>query len=86
VNIVGSEPALDQLIIRLLAGNDTANAANLIDGLIRLIIDGGPGDDFLIGSAGADVLLGAEGDDVLLGGPGLDVLDGGTGNNIVIQD
>ncbi|HEY0549102.1 MAG TPA: calcium-binding protein, partial [Verrucomicrobiae bacterium] len=86
VNVFGSEPALDQLIIRLLAGNDVANAANLIGGLIKLIIDGGLGDDVLIGSAGADVLLGAEDDDVLLGGPGLDVLDGGTGNNIVIQD
>ena len=86
VNIVGSEPILDQLIIRLLDGDDVAEAAGLLDGLIALTLDGGPGADLLIGSAGADVLLGGDGDDVLEGGPGLDVLDGGPGNNVIIQD
>lgn len=86
VSIVGSEPALDQLIISLLAGNDMADASGLQDGVIRLTVDGGQGNDVLRGSAGADTLLGGDDDDVLNGGPGLDVLDGGPGNNIVIQD
>ena len=86
VNIVGSEPTLDQLIVCLLGGDDVANAGDLADGAIGLTLEGGPGDDVLVGSAGADVLNGDEGDDVLNGGPGLDVLDGGPGNNVVIQD
>lgn len=86
VSIVGSEPALDQLIVRLLAGDDVAEASALQAGVIQLTLDGGPGDDVLIGSAGADTLLGNDGDDVLRGGPGLDILDGGPGNNVLIQD
>jgi Ca2+-binding RTX toxin-like protein len=86
VNIVGTDPALDQLIIRLLEGDDIAQAADLAAGAIKLTLDGGPGDDVIVGSAGDDVLLGGEGDDVLIGGPGQDVLDGGPGGNILIQD
>jgi Ca2+-binding RTX toxin-like protein len=86
VNIIGSEPDLDKLIIRLLAGNDVAIATDLNAGAIGLTLDGGVGDDVLVGSAGEDVLIGDEGDDVLTGGPGLDLLDGGPGDNVVIQD
>ena len=86
INIVGSEATLDQLIIRLLEGDDVASAGDLADGAIGLTLEGGIGDDVLIGSAGADLLNGDEGDDVLKGGPGFDVLDGGPGNNVVIQD
>jgi Ca2+-binding RTX toxin-like protein len=86
VNIVGTDPALDQLILNLLDGDDVAQAADLAAGVIKLTIDGGPGNDVIIGSAGDDVLLGGAGDDVLEGGPGSDVLDGGPGDNILIQD
>jgi len=86
VSIVGSGPALDQLIIRALEGDDAVDASKLQAGVINLTLDGGPGNDVLVGSAGADVLLGGDGDDVLIGGPGLDVLDGGPGNNVLIQD
>jgi len=86
VNIVGSDPMLDQLILQLLAGDDALLASDLQDGVIKLTADGGPGDDILVGSAGADTLLGGEDDDVLNGGPGLDALDGGPGDNLLIQD
>ena len=90
VNIVGSDPTIDQLmdqlIISLLGDNDVAEASNLQGGVITLTVSGGTGNDVLIGSAGADTLLGDEGDDVLEGGPGVDVLDGGAGDNILIQD
>lgn len=85
VNVIGTEPALDQLIILMQAGADVVNASGLQAGVITLTVDGGPGDDVLVGSAGADTLLGGEGDDVLEGGPGIDVLDGGPGNNVIIQ-
>lgn len=85
VNITGSEPALDSLFIKALEGDDAIVAADLQAGMIILTLDGGPGDDIIIGSQGDDILLGGSGDDVLNGGPGLDVLDGGTGANVLIQ-
>jgi len=85
VSIVGTEPTLDRLMILLLDGDDVLEASSLQDGVIALTVDGGPGDDVIVGSSGADVLLGGEGDDVLEGGPGLDTLDGGPGNNTLIQ-
>ena len=85
VNIVGSEPTLDQLTLKMLAGDDVATAADLQAGLIKLTIDGGPGDDVITGSHGDDSLFGDLGDDILNGGPGLDLLDGGPGNNVLIQ-
>jgi Ca2+-binding RTX toxin-like protein len=86
VNIAGSEPTLDTLVLTLLGGNDTAVATGLANDSVKLVIDGGIGEDSLFGSAGDDTLLGDEGDDLLTGGPGVDILDGGAGNNIVIQD
>lgn len=86
VNIVGTDPALDNLFINLLGGNDILQAADLQAGVINLTADGGPGDDLMIGSHGDDTLFGGEGDDILNGGPGFDVLDGGSGNNVIIQD
>jgi Ca2+-binding RTX toxin-like protein len=86
INIVGTDPTLDQLIVDGAAGDDVINASGLQAGVIQLTENGGPGNDVLIGSAGPDVLLGGDGDDVLEGGPGLDVLDGGPGNNVLIQD
>jgi Ca2+-binding RTX toxin-like protein len=85
VNIVDTDPLLDQLIVKLLEGDDIAQAADLAAGVINLTLDGGPGNDVLIGSDGDDVLLGGEGDDILNGGPGQDALDGGPGSNVIIQ-
>ncbi len=85
VNITGSEPANDGLIIKALDGDDAVTAPDLQAGVIILTVDGGPGSDVLVGSQGADILLGGDGDDVLIGGPGQDVLDGGNGANTVIQ-
>ena len=85
VNIIGTDPTLDQLVVNLLDGDDALTAAGLQAGVIRLTVDGGPGNDIIVGSAGDDVLFGGDGDDILIGGPGLDTLDGGPGNNILIQ-
>lgn len=85
VNIRGSEYSNDRLVINSLAGHDVVEASALPTNIIQLTVDGGSGNDVIIGSGGADILLGGDGDDILLGGPGLDVLDGGPGDNIVIN-
>jgi Ca2+-binding RTX toxin-like protein len=86
VDIASAEPANDGLTIRALAGDDVAQAEALAATSLALTLDGGVGDDILIGSAGNDILLGDDGDDLLVGGPGLDDLDGGPGSNVLLQD
>jgi Ca2+-binding RTX toxin-like protein len=84
VNIRGGEAANDLLFIRTQAGDDVVDASGLAAGAIRLVADGGDGDDVLIGGAGNATLLGGAGDDVLISGPGPNTLDGGPGANTLI--
>jgi Ca2+-binding RTX toxin-like protein len=84
VTITGAEAANDTLQVSGLAGDDAIEANGLSAGVIQLLLDGGDGDDVLVGSPGKDTLQGGAGDDVLIGNGGADVLDGGSGNNTVI--
>jgi Ca2+-binding RTX toxin-like protein len=85
VNVTGAEGANDTLTIQAGEGDDVIDASGLQAGLVKLVLDGGAGDDVVIGSAGDDVLLGGNGNDVLLGGAGNDVVVGGEGDDIEIQ-
>jgi len=76
----------DTIHIAGLDGDDVITASGLGINALQLVLDGGNGDDVLLGSAGNDMLLGGPGDDILIGGGGLDVLDGGPGANVVIQN
>ena len=53
------------------------------DGLASSTLNGGAGDDVLLGFAGADTLNGGAGNDRLYGGPGADILNGGAGNDFL---
>lgn len=46
-------------------------------------INGGLGDDTIVGSIGDDIINGGAGNDRLVGGEGSDFIDGGTGNNVL---
>ena len=48
-------------------------------------LEGGPGNDLLLGMIGEDTLLGGSDDDRLFGGADIDIVDGGTGDNLVSQ-
>jgi Ca2+-binding RTX toxin-like protein len=85
VSVSGAIAGSDRLTVNALAGDDVIDAGGLAASSALLTIDGGDGDDVLIGGAGDDTLLGGAGDDVLLGGPGSDTEDGGTGDNVVID-
>jgi len=85
IEISHSEGALDRLVISGGAGDDVVDASGLSPGAIGLTIEGGEGNDVLIGSAGDDILRGGPGDDVLIGGGGNDIIDGGDGDDIEIQ-
>ncbi|UWQ89800.1 hypothetical protein K3727_13380 [Rhodobacteraceae bacterium M382] len=47
-------------------------------------VDGGAGNDVILGSDGVDRLLGSDGDDVLMGGAGDDLMRGDAGNDMLI--
>lgn len=49
----------------------------------NLTIDGGKGDDFIMGSSGDDVIKGGKGNDFIMGGNGNDQIHGGRGNDFV---
>jgi uncharacterized protein YkwD len=51
--------------------------------LMATWLDGGDGNDALIGSSASDVLLGGFGDDVIASIAGLDFIDGGPGQDVI---
>lgn len=70
------------------AGNDNLNAGSVTPGTLGgdgNYLDGGAGDDMLIGREGSDWLEGGDGTDTLEGGEGGDVLAGGGGLNDVMR-
>jgi hypothetical protein len=76
VNITGAEGANDTLTVNALGGNDTLDASSLPTGLIGLTLNGGAGNDTLIGSQGDDTFVWNPGDgsDTVEGQAGFDTL------------
>jgi Ca2+-binding RTX toxin-like protein len=72
VNIFHQEQANDRLILNALAGDDVVDASSLEADGIQLTINGGLGNDVLIGSEGDDLVTGGDGDDLALLGAGND--------------
>jgi Ca2+-binding RTX toxin-like protein len=85
VSVSGAIAGSDRITVNALGDDDVVDASGLAANSALLTVDGGEGDDVLIGGSGNDTLLGGPGDDVLIGGPGNDTLDGGTGDNVVLD-
>ncbi|MGE5195299.1 MAG: beta strand repeat-containing protein [Deltaproteobacteria bacterium] len=82
VTISGAE-ATDQLTVQALGGNDTVSADTL-QTAVALTIDGGDGNDNIIGSQLVDTLIGGNGNDVIVGGRGNDTALMGAGDDTFI--
>ncbi len=67
-------------------GSDVIIASNGLAGLIQLDLDGGEGNDLIIGGDGADVIRGGAGNDTLLGRTGNDIILGEDGNDLIIHN
>src|SRR5262249_22515366 len=53
VSVTGSEGANDELVVKALGGDDVVSAATLPDGVVKkLTVEGGTGDDTILGSQG----------------------------------
>lgn len=72
---------VERIVINGTGGNDVIDAATVI---LPLLIEGGEGDDSIVGGTGADFLSGGRGNDTLLGLAGIDSLQGGEGNDSLI--
>ena len=72
VNIFHQEQANDRLTLNGLGGDDVINATSLEADGMQLTINGGLGNDILIGSEGDDLFNGGDGNDTALMGAGDD--------------
>jgi len=85
ISVSGAVAGSDRVTVNALAGDDVVDATALTANTALLTVNGGDGDDVLLGGAGNDTLLGGAGDDVLIGGSGTDTIDGGAGDNVVLD-
>jgi Ca2+-binding RTX toxin-like protein len=76
----------EQLVLNANGGNDSFSATGNLAALIQITVDGGTGNDTLLGSNGIDLLRGGDGDDFLDGQQGNDVAFLGAGNDVFQWD
>lgn len=81
VTITGSEGTNDSLVLYALGGDDGVTASTLPADIIKLTVDGGVGNDSLLGSQGVDTLRGGDGNDFLDGNQGNDLIFMGAGDD-----
>ena len=71
----------ENLVLNANGGNDSFSATGNLAALIRITVDGGAGDDTLLGSNGIDLLLGGDNNDFIDGQQGNDTVFLGAGND-----
>ncbi len=71
----------EKLVVHAKGGSDRFSATGNLAALIAITVDGGAGNDTILGSNGADLLVGGDGDDVVDGQQGNDVALLGAGND-----
>jgi Ca2+-binding RTX toxin-like protein len=71
----------ETLVLNANGGDDSFSATGNLAALIQITVDGGPGNDTLLGTNGVDLLLGGAGDDFVDGQQGNDVAFLGAGND-----
>jgi len=76
----------EALVLNANGGDDTFSATGNLAALIQITVDGGAGDDTLLGSNGPDVLIGGDGHDFVDGQQGLDTALLGAGDDVFRWD
>jgi Ca2+-binding RTX toxin-like protein len=71
----------ENLVLNANGGNDSFSATGNLAALIKITVDGGAGNDTLLGSNGIDILLGGDGNDFADGQQGNDVAFLGAGDD-----
>ena len=83
LTLAHAEPANDTLTVNLSSGNDLFSASGLASSSVLLTVNGGTGDDILVGSQGNDTINGDANNDVIQGGNGNDTLNGGADTDYI---
>ncbi len=76
----------ENLVLNANGGDDQFSATGNLAALIQITVDGGAGNDTLLGSNGVDLLLGGDGDDFVDGQQGNDVALLGAGDDVFQWD
>ncbi len=76
----------ENLVVNMNGGDDTFSATGNLAALISITVDGGAGNDTILGSNGADVLLGGDGNDFIDGNQGNDTAFLGAGDDVFQWD
>jgi Ca2+-binding RTX toxin-like protein len=76
----------ENLVVNMNGGDDSFSATGNLAALISVTVDGGAGNDTILGSNGADTLLGGDGDDFIDGQQGNDVAFLGAGDDVFQWD
>jgi Ca2+-binding RTX toxin-like protein len=71
----------ENLVVNMNGGDDNFSATGNLAALIKVTVDGGAGNDTLLGSNGADTLLGGDGNDFIDGNQGNDIALLGAGDD-----
>ena len=71
----------ENLVVNMGGGNDSFSATGNLAALIKITVDGGAGNDTILGSNGIDLLKGGTGNDFIDGQQGNDVAFLGSGND-----
>ena len=71
----------EQLVLNANGGDDSFSATGNLAALIGITVDGGTGNDTLLGSNGVDILLGGDGNDFVDGQQGNDIAFLGAGDD-----
>jgi Ca2+-binding RTX toxin-like protein len=71
----------ENLVVNMNGGNDSFSATGNLATLIKVTVDGGAGNDTILGSNGGDLLRGGDGDDFIDGQQGNDVAFLGAGDD-----
>ncbi|HEV7266636.1 MAG TPA: calcium-binding protein [Falsiroseomonas sp.] len=77
---------MEHLALNMNGGDDSFSAAGNLAALIQITVDGGAGNDTILGSNGADLLLGGDGNDLIDGQQGNDTAFLGAGNDVFQWD
>jgi Ca2+-binding RTX toxin-like protein len=76
----------ENLVVNMNGGDDSFSATGNLAALIQITVDGGAGNDTILGSNGADRLLGGDANDTIDGQQGNDVAFMGAGDDVFVWD
>jgi Ca2+-binding RTX toxin-like protein len=76
----------EKLVIHMNGGDDSFSATGNLAALIGVTVDGGAGNDTILGSNGADLLIGGDGNDFIDGNQGNDTALLGAGDDVFQWD